>query len=251
MRRGLLLGLAIVFTLALIAPAQAKTGPGNSWTQVENHNWTPGSSVSPKCSPCLKWPNQFYDGVWHYGLAGNDFFHTQAVAATQEWNGQQYPSPVLDEGARGCTPGDTSRGNMCISAVSLAPGLCGVANDYADPQTHLIYHGLVRLNSNRGYTDGPSRNGSCDLRWAYRHEIGHVWSEGHSAISSDLMHSANNRQEHIDADAQAELKAVYGTFSSGGGGCPCINIQTLKQKMLQEAESLSGPSLDFGFPVAL
>jgi hypothetical protein len=252
MRRGLLLGFVIVFTLALAAPVQAKTGPRNSWTQMEN-TWP--QSGSPNCNPCVKWPNYFYSGTWHYGMAGDDFFHKQAIAATDDWSAQPYPSPILDEGARGC-----GYDNMCVSAASLPSGYCGVANDVHDSHNYITY-GLVRLNLNRYYSDGPSVNGSCDVRSNYRHEIGHVWSEGHSAIGTDLMYFAQNKQEKIDADAQAELKAVYGTINNNPSGCSAsldagINVcpsvvLALKQKLAREAESLSAPSLDFGSPVAL
>lgn len=247
MRRLWLLALAVVILPAF--PAHAKTGPGNSWTQLDNHNWYPGSSVSPNCSPCVKWPQRFYDGQWQYNLAGNDFFHTQAVAAMDEWSGQQYPSPIFEEGPRGCG------GHVCITVASLDPKLCGNA-PYVYDSSHIITRGVVNLNSNRFYTDGPASDGACNVRWLYRHEIGHVFSEGHSSVKTDLMNGGNNKQEHVDADAQAELEAVYGTFGTNGGGPSGCNSQpagcdiaVLKTKLLAIADSLSAVVTNqSGFP---
>ena len=49
------------------------------------------------------------------------------------------------------------------------------------------------------------------------HEAGHVWSEGHSSSSADLMYRANNPATAVDSDAQAELLAVYGPYRSPCG----------------------------------
>ena len=68
--------------------------------------------------------------------------------------------------------------------------------------------------------------------------------EGHSAVSTDLMYRFQNDQEHVDADAQSELGAVYGAMGggSGGGGCNAdpagCDIRGLKAQMLQLAQTL-------------
>src|SRR5438132_1499825 len=85
--------------LVLVAlPAQAgHRALDNSWTQMDNGNW-PAATSDPSCHPCVKWPNYFYNYQWSYGLSKYGFYHTQAVSAIREWNGQPYASPVFDEG---------------------------------------------------------------------------------------------------------------------------------------------------------
>jgi hypothetical protein len=175
---------------------RAATGPGNSWTQLDNHNWPAGSS-NPNCSPCVRWTKSgrygYYEGTWGYLITGASFFHTDAQSAMDEWSGQSYYSPVFLESS--CSA------DVCINAKNLGTTACGAEVPFYDTGTHLLYHADVFLNTQKGYADGPATSPSCDARSAYHHEIGHAFSEGHSAVSTDLMYTAQNRQEHVDADA--------------------------------------------------
>jgi hypothetical protein len=252
MRRGLLLSLLAFLLLAtFVSPAQAATGPGNSWTQLDNHNW-PDSSSNPNCSPCIRWtksgPNGYYQGSWGYLITGDSFFHTQAQAAMAEWSGQPYYSPSFSES--GCPA------NICVNAQNLGSTRCGSASYSYNTSSNLITHIDVYLNTQKAYSDGPSTQ-YCDVRSAYHHEIGHGFSEGHSAVSTDLMYRSQNKQEHVDADAESELRAVYGAISGSGGdggGCPpnpCM-ASALKAKLLRLAQSLSGTvTLQQGVPAGV
>ena len=248
MRRGLLFSfLTVVIFATFVSPAQAATGPGNSWTQLDNHNWPAGTS-NPNCSPCVRWtksgPNGYYQGSWGYLITGASFFHTQAQAAMAEWSGQPYYSPTFNE--------SSCPANVCVNAQNLGT-LCGIAYPSYDPSTHLINHADVYLNTQQAYSDGPSSQ-YCDVRWTYRHEMGHAFSEGHSAVRADLMWTNSNNVEHVDADAQSELRAVYGAISGSGGeggSCPPnpCGASALKVKLLRLAQSLSGTaSMQIGVP---
>jgi len=245
-RRCFLLGVLLVLqTISMLPSAQAARGPGNSWTQLDNHDWPTGSS-NPSCSPCVRWPKYFYSGRWEFSMGGAPFFHSDAVSAMKEWSGQPYPSPIFEEGPRGCG------GDVCLAARAMPPNSCGRA-DVTYNSARTVIRAVVYLNTQaqRGYADGPAGSGGCDVRYTYRHEIGHVFSEGHSAVQADLMWPGNNNVEHVDGDAQSELRAVYGTFSTGSSGCPCSAIQTSKMKLLQEAAALDGVvSGRQGFPSA-
>ena len=255
MRRSLLFSfLAVLMSAALVSPARAATGPGNSWTQLDNHNWPDGTS-NPNCSPCVRWttygPNGYYEGSWGYLITGASFFHTQAQAAMYEWSGQPYYSPVFYE--------SSCPASVCVNAQNLGTSKCGSAPYSYNTSTNLITHVDVYLNTQKSYTDGPASNGSCDVRHAYHHEVGHGFSEGHSAVSTDLMYRSQTKQEHVDADAESELRAVYGAIGGGGGGgggggCPpnpCMG-SALKAKLLQLAQSLSGTvSMQQGVPTGL
>jgi hypothetical protein len=246
----MVLGVSGALILLASAPAPAKTGPNNSWTQWFNGNW-PANSGNPNCSPCVQWPEEFYSGSWVDYLTcncSNDFFRSDATSAMDEWSGQQYKSPIFSEDSGSCS-GDS----VCVTAAALGSGLCGWTTASAN-SSNVMVHATVELNTQVGYVDGPATNG-CDARDTLHHEIGHAFSEGHSSVSTALMFTNNNNIEHVDAYAQGELNAVYGPVSSGssggGNGClgtdssslsvPCLSIATLKQKLLDLAHTVEAP----------
>jgi hypothetical protein len=235
MRRGMLLGVtaALMSTVLVAMPAQAHRAVNNSWTQIENGNW-PVNSSNPSCSPCVKWPN-YYSGNWSFGLSKYGFYHTQALSAMKEWNGQPYPSPVFSEGASGC-----SSGSICVTARYITPGYCGEAQEAHSGNT--IVYAWSYLGIGLHYIDGPvpPDTAGCDVRQAYHHELGHNWAEGHSSKNYDLMYWSGTKTaiEHVDSDSRHLLSAVYGSFNTGPCA-PCLNLQALKQKELQEAASLA------------
>jgi len=241
MRKIYLLGIAIVCLTAFAMPAAAKTGAGNSWTQLMNGNY-PTDSSNPNCSPCVKWPD-YYESTWSNRLSSTGPFHTDAIALMKEWSGQPYKSPVFNEGSRGCVTGNNW--DICLTTKFQDKTYCGIAT-LVNSGTAIAYVDVF-LNSNWGYYDGPVPPGQtgCDLRRVYAHELGHAFSEGHSAIRTDLMcgwldkTGCQGSPEHVDADAKAELNAVYGPLPQGGSGCPCLDLAQLKEKLLQEAQALS------------
>ena len=206
---------------------------------MENGNWPTVAGSSPGCSPCVKWPNDYYSAVWSYNISKYGFYHTQAAAAIKEWNGQPYASPMFSEGSPGC-----SSGSICVTTKSLPSGYCGQAHlSYPDGKT--VTYGWVWLGLGIHYVDGSVATYQeqypdtffCDVRATYHHEVGHAFTEGHSSKNYDLMYSANNKWEKVDNDARHLLSAVYGPVNTGQG-CPCLNVTALKQKALQEANSL-------------
>ena len=199
-----------------------------------NGNW-PKGSTNPNCSPCVKWPQDYYDGRWSFGFADTYFFRADASAATKEWSGQQYRSPIFYQTNPGC-----GSGQVCVTAADLGTQYCGTATATYSGST--LTAGVVKLNTQFPYADGKAPAGACDARAAFHHEFGHVFSEGHSAIRTDLMYYAGTSQEHVDADSQAELRAVYGAVNSGSQGCPCLSIEIVKEKLMQEADALEGAS---------
>lgn len=238
--------LAVVLLALVATPAGAKTGPGNSWTQLLNGNW-PVDSSNPKCSPCVKWPNYYYEGHWSLAIKKAGAYPTQARAAVKEWSGQPFPSPVFAETTAGCAQGGDWQ--LCLAPKYVSNGFCGYADVFANGNA--IYSSVAYVNYFYRFYDGapPSGQTGCDLRATYHHELGHSFSEGHSAIRTDLMNARQGTIEHVDADAKAELKAVYGTLNTGG--CPCLAYFTqLKEKALQEAAALDGVPTgeDLGYP---
>ncbi len=84
----------------------------------------------------------------------------------------------------------------------------------------------MRLHRTRGRPDPPSNPGG--------------FSEGHSGINEDLMHWGGSIREIVDADAQAMLRAVYGTIHyPPQNHCPCVDA--LKAGLLAQALKLDGP----------
>jgi hypothetical protein len=264
MRRWSMPLVLVLLVFFAIGQAGAATGPSNTWTQQDNHNW-PASSSSPNCSPCVAWdkvgPHNYgyHEGTWTLAICCG-YYVTDAQAAVDDWSGQPYESPYFSQDSGSCT-GD----ELCVTAASLPAGTCGTG-PFTYNSNHIIYHAVTNLNTNIGYYDGPAPGGGCDARDVYRHELGHNWSEGHSAVRTDLMYTANNNVEVIDSDAQAELRAVYGPLSSGspngGGGCsgsaqtdssPSVCASSLgaalKAKLAQLVHSIEGPvTMQQAFP---
>lgn len=248
-------GVVLALQAFLLAPANAHTGPGNAWTQLDNHNW-PANSSNPNCGPCVRWPiggtGAFYEGVWTYQVSGPSWVHTDAQAAIKEWSGQPYDDPTFTENGGSCSGDD-----LCVTVVSTLPSSwCGNTpiSYYYSGNDGTITHAIIELSTtaSNGYVDGATTSG-CDMRDTLHHEAGHAYSEGHSAVKTDLMYTNNNNVEHVDGDSQAELAAVYGPeggTGGGGSGClgsatdspdsPCLSLATLKAKLLSEAQSLEG-----------
>lgn len=254
-----LLLAATIFVLPH-SPVSAASGAGGSWTQLYNNNYPVGSK-NANCSPsgqpgqtlCVAWPKNFFGG---YGIQipNGSWFTTDARDAYVEWNAQPFQSPYLQEDSS-----SQCAGNSCVNTGSLSATLCAQASVYTNNGNAgpIIQGGLVTLNSNMTFTDGPT--GSCDLRSVARHEIGHVWSEGHSSVTSDLMYYNDSKVEYVDGDADLELDAVYGPMNGGGGGgcagltegtavtVPCIALLAqLKAKALQEVQAHTPDSLRSG-----
>ena len=236
----------MILTLAPQAFAKGP-GPGNSWTQTQN-TYVPGEGGSPYCSPCVRWVigSSYHQGYWSYHISGPGTYHSDTRSAVADWNSQQFRSPVFTEHSGTCSNDD-----VCITIASLDPRYCGYAFVYPNANNY-IYHSLVEMTTNKRYIDGPVNsviiNGKpqpnpneCDLRWVMHHEVGHSFSEGHSGVYNDLMNPNQTLSPHerVDADAQAELRAVYGTYQPSTSGCPCVSLDDLKEKMAQLADSLS------------
>ncbi len=124
----------------------------------------------------------------------------------QSWSGQPYRSPVFYK--------STSSYEVGYSVASLDPSKCGTTglNTYSDGS---IYAGTVYLSSNKTYYDGAGPG--CDLRWVFFHETGHIFSEGHSSLSTATMSPYDSGIESIDGYAKSELNAVYGPVGSSSG----------------------------------
>jgi hypothetical protein len=249
--RKLSLIVALTVTLAtLSAPAYAKRASDNSWTQLDNHNW-PKSSSDPDCSPCVRWPkgsstdeHPYMDGIWNYALSTWDGrYHTASQRAVYNWSGQPYRSPVFDEGASGSSS-SVCANHLCVRSETFGSpaSVCGVTYPVYDTASNLITRMTVYLGVNQTYWDGPPpKEVRCNLRSTLAHEVGHAFSEGHSFRATDLMYWGGTNVDQVDPDAELELKAVYGalpTQTSGGGACPCIAIDSIKQKFMKMFMSL-------------
>jgi hypothetical protein len=261
MRRGAALVALAAIMLATfgVVPAGAKTGPKNSWTQADNGAW-PQSAHGPDCGPCLKWPNGEYEYRWSYGFGDDKVYHPAARAAVNEWSGQMYKSPMFSETGHSCV--NSSYENLCVRGnENLKSTYCG-ASHVSWTTGNLIYYGWAELNSGRhDFHDGPppAETGGCDIRTVWYHEVGHAYGEGHSSVYTDLMcgyldGSCRGFPEHVDADAQGMLKAVYGPVSGEStcsdcpsapdspGGCPTCSVWYRKVQALEKALTLSPPS---------
>jgi len=240
--------------------AGAKVGTGNSWTQLENGNY-PQDSKDPHCETaprvCIRWSTNgsrgYFEGYWHYDVhQPESYWKTDAISAVGEWGGQPYRSPVFTHTPNAC---GLSATHVCISEQDLLnPAYCGdgPSNHY---NSGIIYHGWVRLNTPGAhfYDDRKPKptGGNCALHTVLLHELGHDWSEGHSAVPSALMSVNGGGAEDVDAYAQGELKAVYGQLAySGntGGGCSYTSETSVaycpsgaleyKAKLLEEAKAM-------------
>ena len=237
MRKVLVVLSVTLVVLAGVPAALAKgPGPNNSWTQLQN-TYVPGQSGSPYCNPCVRWVigSSYHSGYWSYHVGGSSLYHTRTRSAVADWGAQQYRSPVFTEHNGTCTSDD-----VCVTAAYLDPRYCGWAVVHNNTSGY-IDHATVELTSNgaRPYVDGPPapKSSQCDLAWTMHHEVGHAYSEGHSGVYNDLMNPNQTLapREKVDADAQAELRAVYGIYHPA---CPCPSLNDLKLKMAQLAASL-------------
>jgi hypothetical protein len=241
MRRLLLLGCVVVLLVAMLSGvAEAKHHPNGDWTQEDNGLWPdPGYNIA--CNPCVKWANNF-SGTWEYALAGlwPGVYQSISQWAVSSWSGQQYKSPYFGQGPNSnrC---NTNNEQLCVTATSNMPdNYCGRAT-WALNALNQMTHATAFFHSGKTYTNGPNstttNSAACDARKIMLHEVGHDYSEGHSARGWTLMFAADNEKEKIDGPAKAELDAVYGGLSTG---CPCpsVDLQTLKAKALATAQAL-------------
>ena len=251
------------WTLVLgISVAYAKVGTGNSWTQLENGNW-PENSSNPKCetgtSICVRWStncqNGYFEGYWHYDLVRPSYWKTAAISAIEEWSGQPFRSPVFTHTPNGCGLAAT---HICVSEKDAHdPTKCGVATEL-HYDSGIIHNAWAYANTTTiatFYDDGPNKPApsgyTCPVHHLMLHELGHDWSEGHSALAAALMYSGGNTTEQVDSYADAELNAVYGRVAysgSGGTGCSSTSdtsieycpqaVLNIKAKLLQEGRAL-------------
>jgi hypothetical protein len=235
MRRvSMLLAAALTVAAALGAgSAEAKRASDNSWTQIENGNW-PDDSNTSDCGPCVKWPNSFYSGEWQYNLAGHAPGYVELISrwAWKSWSGQPFPSPMFEQGTYGCNAQDA-----CVSAKTLKVAYCGTAQEH-HTVTNIIDYGWVFLAGGKSYSNGPTAGttADCNGRSTLLHEVGHVFSEGHSSKTAAIMYKSQQVSDKIDSWAQQELDAVYS--SDGCRPCPSLDIQALKAKVTAEAQAL-------------
>jgi hypothetical protein len=242
MRRRLLLGCVVVLLVTMLpGAAEALNDPNGDWTQVDNGRW-PDPGYNMACNPCLRWAKNV-SGTWEYALAGRwpGVYQSISQWAVASWSGQQYKSPYFSQGPNS----DRCLGagvDLCVTATTNMPDdWCGAANHAYNPDTNLITFSNAYFHSGKTYTNGPNstttNSAACDARKVMLHEVGHSYSEGHSARGWALMFSKDNEKEKIDGLAKAELDAVYGGLSTG---CPCpsVNLQALKAKALATAEAL-------------
>jgi Matrixin len=208
-------------------PVAAQTSCTSSttcrWTQMSNGNWSAGNG-SPYCSPCVAWPIPSGGGVAYLPYRNawqgdGSMYEHESDWAINQWSSLQYYSPVFHEAgwndSVSLTYNAAQIGNNC-GTTYLYWGSVSQGNQ-ADLTGATVY-----LNSNdpntttfAGYSDTVNNDGRCDLRNTLLHETGHVFGEGHSSFSKDLMYPSNNNVETIDADAQDMMLHVYGSYEAG------------------------------------
>jgi hypothetical protein len=243
MRRAVVILVALSALVAFAQPAVAKTGPNYDWTQIDNGNW-PSGTHGPDCGPCLKWRNYEYDLVWRYALNGREPGVIERISrwAWDSWGALNYPSPVFTQsGTYGCPPGS----DACVNAHLIAGGNCGEAFVDRGPVIQneaTITYGYVWLASGKTFSNGVDANYDCNGRYTLLHEVGHVYSEGHSARGWTLMSgTVYNNKEQIDGPAKQEIDAVYNEQTPGfGQPGPTVMaaFQQAKAKAAAQAQAL-------------
>ena len=204
-------------------------GSNNDWPGLVDQ----GAGTFPRCydnngNYCNWWPspNGQPDNVPYLNTLSNDnraSFYDDARTAIGDWSGQPFNSPIFY---------DCHNNNTC-NKVSVTFKWADLGNTgtcaSGGPSTmsgDTIVTAAVTLNSNSSvsWSDGYNNWGACDAQSTLYHEVGHVFAEGHSSNSNDVMYWRDCMCTTIDKDAQSVLNAVYGkpsTDSSDSMACSC------------------------------